>query len=132
MEFEVGRGWRGCLINIGIHLPDLYLHLTGKKPARVYAVTSNDSFGEEVEDFAQLTIESADGSVCAIESAYVHAGSPWTPRVEFSMHGKTGSTIPRGRTVWYGLTKLVRAGASMGRWTTAHSTRHSWPTRLTR
>ncbi len=93
----------GCLINIGIHLPDLYLHLTGKKPARVHAVTSNASFGEEVEDFAQLTIESVDGSVCAMESAYVHAGSPWTPRVEFSLHAKTRQYHSEGkdRMVWF-------------------------------
>ena len=93
----------GCLINIGIHLPDLYLHLTGKKVNRVYAQTSNESFGEEVEDYAQVSIETEDGSVCTMESAYVHAGSPWTPRVEFSLHGKTRQYDSEGkdRMVWF-------------------------------
>ena len=93
----------GCLLNIGIHLPDLYLHLTGKKPTKVYAVTSNDSFGQEVEDFAQLTIQSEDGAICAIESAYVHASPPFTPRVEFSLHGRARQYHSEGkdRMVWF-------------------------------
>ena len=78
----------GCLINIGIHFPDLYFHLTGKKPKSVYAVTGNDVFGEEVEDFAQVTVEMEDGALCIIECAYVHSSAPWTPRVEFSIHSK--------------------------------------------
>ena len=93
----------GCLINIGIHLPDLYLHLTGKKPAKVHAATSSDSFGEEVEDYAHLTLENNDGAICAIESAYVHAPAPWSPRVEFSLHGKTRQYHSEGkdRMVWF-------------------------------
>ena len=93
----------GCLTNIGIHLPDLYLHLTGKKPARVHAVTSSQSFGEEVEDYAHVTLETDGGAVCAIESAYVHAQSPWSPRVEFSLHGKTRQYHSEGkeRMVWF-------------------------------
>ena len=93
----------GCLINIGIHLPDLCLHLTGKSVTKVYARTSNDSFGEEVEDYAQVSIETEDGAVCSMESAYVHAGPPWTPRVEFSLHGKTRQYHSEGkdRMVWF-------------------------------
>lgn len=78
----------GCLINIGIHFPDLYFHLTGKKPKSLYAVTRNDIFGEEVEDFAQVTLEMEDGGLCIIECAYVHSLAPWTPGVEFSLHSK--------------------------------------------
>ncbi len=102
-NLKLAEAGGGCLLNIGIHLPDLYLHLTGKKPAKVYAVTSNDSFGEEVEDFAQLTIQSEDGSVCAIESAYVHASPPFTPRVEFSLHGRARQYHSEGkdRMVWF-------------------------------
>ena len=102
-NLKLAEAGGGSLINIGIHLPDLYLHLTGKKVTRVFARTSNDSFGEEVEDFAHVTIETGDGAVCAIESAYVHAGSPWTPRVEFSLHGKTRQYHSEGkdRMVWF-------------------------------
>ena len=93
----------GCLINIGIHLPDLYLHLTEKKPKKVHAVTSSDSFGEEVEDYAHVTLETDDRAICAIESAYVHAPSPWSPRVEFSLHGKARQYHSEGkeRMVWF-------------------------------
>ena len=93
----------GCLINIGIHLPDLYLHLTGKKPTRVHALTSSRSFGEEVEDYAHVTLETADGAICAIDSAYVHASSPWSPRVEFFLHGKDRQYHSEGkdRMVWF-------------------------------
>ena len=78
----------GCLINVGIHFPDLYLYMTGKKPKSVYAVTRNDVWGEEVEDFALLTVEMQDGALCIIESAYVHAMTPRAPSIEFSLHSK--------------------------------------------
>ncbi len=78
----------GCLINVGIHFPDLYLYLTGKQPKSVYAVTRNDIYGEEVEDFALATVETQDGAVCIIESAYVHAMMPRAPSIEFSLHSR--------------------------------------------
>ncbi len=78
----------GCLINIGIHFPDLYLHLTGKKPKSVHAVTGNSVYGEEVEDYAHLRMETEDGALCFIESAYVHAQTPRAPSVEFALHSK--------------------------------------------
>ncbi len=78
----------GCLLNIGIHFPDLYRYLTGKQAKSVYAVTRNDVYGEEVEDFAHVTLETTDGAVCVIESAYVHAMTPRLPSIEFSLHSK--------------------------------------------
>jgi predicted dehydrogenase len=78
----------GCLINIGIHFPDLYFHLTGKQPRSLYAVTRNDVYGEEVEDFALVTVEMQDGALCIIECAYVHTPTPQTPSIEFSLHSK--------------------------------------------
>jgi predicted dehydrogenase len=78
----------GCLINVGIHLPDLFLHLTGKKAKSVYAFTRNQIWGEEVEDFALVNMEMQDGSVCVIEAAYVHAMTPRAPSLEFSLHSK--------------------------------------------
>lgn len=78
----------GCLINVGIHFPDLYLHLTGKTPKSVYAVTRNAVYGEEVEDYALLTLETQDGALCSIESAYVHVMPPRAPSIEFSLHSK--------------------------------------------
>lgn len=78
----------GCLINVGIHFPDLYFHLTGKKPKSVYAVTSNDVYGEEVEDFAHVTMEMVDGGLCTIECSYTHSVAPWTPGFEFSLQSK--------------------------------------------
>ncbi|MFH1603351.1 MAG: Gfo/Idh/MocA family oxidoreductase, partial [Pseudomonadota bacterium] len=59
----------GCLINVGIHFPDLYLHLTGKQAKSVFAYTRNEVWGEEVEDFALVTVETQDGALCVIESA---------------------------------------------------------------
>ncbi len=78
----------GCLINIGIHFPDLYFYLTGKQPKSLYAVTRNDVYGEEVEDFALVTMEMQDGALCIIECAYVHATTPRAPSIEFSLHSK--------------------------------------------
>jgi len=78
----------GCLINVGIHFPDLYLHLTGKQPKSVYAYTRNQVWGEEVEDFALVNVEMQDGALCIIESAYVHAMTPRSPSIEFSLHSK--------------------------------------------
>jgi predicted dehydrogenase len=78
----------GCLINVGIHFPDIYFYLTGKQPKSVYAVTRNDVYGEEVEDFALVTMEMQDGAVCTIECAYVHASAPRVPSVEFALHSK--------------------------------------------
>jgi predicted dehydrogenase len=78
----------GCLINVGIHFPDLYLYLTGKQPHSVYACTRNQVWGEEVEDFALVTVEMQDGALCIIECAYVHAMTPRVPSIEFSLHSK--------------------------------------------
>jgi predicted dehydrogenase len=78
----------GCLINVGIHFPDLYLHLTGKQPKSVYAFTRNQVYGEEVEDFALVTVEMQDGALCIIECAYVLAMTPRAPSIEFSLHSK--------------------------------------------
>ena len=78
----------GCLINVGIHFPDLYFYLTGKQPKSLYAVTRNDIYGEEVEDFALVTVEMQDGAVCVIECAYVHANTPRVPSIEFALHSK--------------------------------------------
>ncbi len=92
----------GCLTNVGIHFPDLYLHLTGKKPRSVYAVISNSVYGEEVEDFAHLTMEMEDGALCSIESAYVHTQTPRAPSVEFSLHSKRYQfrSIDRNTMLW--------------------------------
>jgi predicted dehydrogenase len=87
-NIKKAEGGGGCLINIGIHFPDLYLHLTGKKPKSVYAVTSNSVYGEDVEDYAQLTMRTEDGAICIIESTYGHAQAPGAPSVEFSLHSK--------------------------------------------
>ena len=54
-------------------------------------------YGEEVEDFAQVTMEMEDGALCIIECAYVHAPAPWTPRVEFSLHSKQYQFRSQGR-----------------------------------
>lgn len=78
----------GCLINIGIHFPDLYSYMTGKKPKSVYAITRNNIYDEEVEDFALVTTEMEDGAVCVVECAYVHTPAPWTSYIEFSLHSK--------------------------------------------
>jgi len=78
----------GCLINVGIHFPDLYLYLTQKQPKSVYAHTRNQVWGEEVEDFALVTMEMQDGALCIIESAYVLGMTPRAPSVEFSLHSK--------------------------------------------
>lgn len=92
----------GCLINIGIHFPDLYFHLTGKKPKSVHAVTRNDVYGEEVEDFALVTVEMHDGALCIIECAYAHSTSPQAPSVEFSLHSKRYQfrSLGRDRMLW--------------------------------
>ena len=93
----------GCLTNIGIHIPDLYFHLTGKKPKSVYAVTRNDIAGEDVEDFALVTMEMEDGALCVIECAYVNSLAPWTPCVEFSLHSKRYHfrSVGRDGMLWY-------------------------------
>ena len=105
--YQTGNPWHmkkaesggGCLINVGIHFPDLYFHLTGKKPKSVYAVTSNDVYGEEVEDFAQVTMEMVDGALCIIECSYSHAVAPWTPGFEFSLHSKRHHFRSMGKEV---------------------------------
>lgn len=92
----------GCLINIGIHFPDLYFYLTGKKPKSVHAVTRNDVYGEEVEDFALVTAEMQDGALCIIECAYTHSTRPEAPSVEFSMHGEQYQfrSVATDKMVW--------------------------------
>jgi predicted dehydrogenase len=65
----------------------------------VYAVISNDVYGEEVEDFAQVTMEMVDGALCIIECSYSHAVAPWTPGFEFSLHSKRHHFRSMGKEV---------------------------------
>ena len=92
----------GCLINVGIHFPDLYFHLTGKTPKSLYAVTRNDVYGEEVEDFALVTVEMQDGALCIIECAYVHTSTPQVSSVEFALHSKRYQfrSVGKDHTLW--------------------------------
>src|SRR5215831_8791344 len=71
----------GCLRNLGAHVLDMFLHLTGE-PAKVTgAQLSHHALGQRVEDFASVLLRSASGVLGVVEVGntvpYAGSDSEW-------------------------------------------------------
>lgn len=72
---ESARAGGGCMINLAPHFVDLFLQSSGASTASVHAAVSSALHGREIEDFATLTLRTADGRVATIESGYAFPSS---------------------------------------------------------
>jgi predicted dehydrogenase len=71
----------GCLRNLGSHVLDLFLHLTGEEAVVAGAQLSSRALGQRVEDFASVLLRSASGVLGTVELGntvpYAGSDSEW-------------------------------------------------------
>lgn len=94
--YEPARSGGGCVIDLGIHLIDLALLLTGASSAEV---TDSRLFSggrplrdpsAQVEDYADVTLTTGDGVAARIGCSWnLHAG--WEAVIGINVHGTDGS-----------------------------------------
>lgn len=80
----------GCLLNLGIHFTDLFVYLAGKQPARLWATMNSRTHHTEVEDYALVAMEAADGTSCRIETGYPLPGGAKRLALECVLRGRQG------------------------------------------
>lgn len=62
----------GCLINLGVHFIDLFVHLGGAPATLAGVALSNRVHGQEIEDHARLLLAGEGGKTAFIEVGYTH------------------------------------------------------------
>jgi predicted dehydrogenase len=80
----------GCTLNLGIHFTDLFAHLTGKRPTRLWASMNSRTNHTEVEDYSLMIMEAADGTACRIETGYPLPGGAKGRAMECVVRGGQG------------------------------------------
>lgn len=60
----------GAMIDHTVHVADLLRDLLGGDPARVQAQTGNNTYGEEWDDTAMVTMEWADGTFATLDASW--------------------------------------------------------------
>lgn len=89
------RAGGGCMINLAPHFVDLFLRSTGASEVTVGAALSSTLHEGSVEDFASLTLTTADGRVAAIAVGYAFPDSPLKRHCAYMRIGSDGTA-----TVW--------------------------------
>ena len=85
----------GCMINLAPHFVDLFLRSSGATDATVTAALSSTLHRRSIEDYASLTITTADGRVATIEVGYAFPGSPLKRHCSYMRIGAAGTA-----TIW--------------------------------
>jgi predicted dehydrogenase len=80
----------GSTLNLGIHFTDLFVHLTGKRPKRLWASMNSRTNHVEVEDYSLVIMEAADGTACRIETGYPLPGGAKGRALECVLRGRRG------------------------------------------
>ena len=102
----------GALRNLGVHCVDAFLALAGEQAVRVEHAAFHSLFGEPVEDYASVTLRTADGMLGLIavpdrqpaESAYVPSSRRYSAFV-----ADTLSRLAVGRPPAVSLKEFARA-----------------------
>lgn len=89
------RAGGGCMINLAPHFVDLFLRSTGASEVTVEAALSSKLHNASIEDFASLTLTTADGRVAAIAVGYAFPDSPLKRHCAYLRIGAEGTA-----TVW--------------------------------
>jgi predicted dehydrogenase len=92
---ELDRAGGGCMINLAPHFVDLFLCSTGAGIATVTAALSSTLHHRSIEDYASLTLTTADGRVGTIEVGYAFPGSPLKRHCSYMRIGAAGTA-----TIW--------------------------------
>jgi predicted dehydrogenase len=92
---DVERAGGGCMVNLAPHFVDLFLRSAGAQEAAVTAALSSTLHGRGIEDYASMTITTADGRIATIEVGYAFPGSPLKRHCSFTRIGAAGIA-----TIW--------------------------------
>ena len=92
---DVGRAGGGCMVNLAPHFVDLFLRSAGSEEVAVTAALSSTLHGGGVEDYASMTLTTADRRIASIEVGYAFPGSPLKRHCSFMRIGTAGAA-----TIW--------------------------------
>jgi predicted dehydrogenase len=88
---DLDRAGGGCMINLAPHFVDLFLRSTGAQGATVTAALSSALHHRGIEDYASLTLTTADGRVATIEVGYAFPASPLKRHCAYLRIGAAGA-----------------------------------------
>ncbi len=92
---ELERAGGGCMINLAPHFVDLFLWSAGAEKATVTAALSSTLHRRGIEDYASMTLTTADGRIGTIEVGYAFPGSPLKRHCAYMRIGAAGAA-----TIW--------------------------------
>lgn len=92
---DVDRAGGGCMVNLAPHFVDLFLRSAGAREVGVTAAVSSLLHSRGVEDYASMTLTTADGRIATIEVGYAFPGSPLKRHCSFMRIGTGGAA-----TIW--------------------------------
>ena len=92
---DVERAGGGCMVNLAPHFVDLFLRSAGAEEVAVTAALSSMLHRRSVEDYASMTLTTADGRIATIEVGYAFPGSPLKRHCSFMRIGAAGTA-----TIW--------------------------------
>lgn len=84
----------GALRNLGVHGVHAFLTLASQQPVHVEHAAFASVFGEAVEDYAAVTLQSRDGMVGIIEAGYTHPDVGGS--FEMRINGEHGALVDDG------------------------------------
>jgi predicted dehydrogenase len=89
------RAGGGCMLNLAPHFVDLFLRSAGARSVTVTAALSSALHHRGIEDFASLTLTTADGRVATIEVGYAFPASPLKRHCAYLRIGTAGAATIR-------------------------------------
>jgi predicted dehydrogenase len=92
---DVERAGGGCMVNLAPHFVDLFLRSAGATAVAVTAALSSTLHGGDVEDYAAMTLTTADGRIATLEVGYAFPESPLKRHCSFTRIGAAGTA-----TIW--------------------------------
>jgi predicted dehydrogenase len=78
------------MVNLAPHFVDLFLQSAGARDVAVTAALSSTLHGGSVEDWASMTLTTADGRIATVELGYAFPGSPLKRHCSFLRIGAEG------------------------------------------
>ncbi len=88
---DIGRAGGGCMVNLAPHFVNLFLRSAGAEEVAVTAALSSMLHHSSVEDYASMTLATADGRIATIEVGYAFPGSPLKRHCSFMRIGAAGT-----------------------------------------
>ena len=87
-RLDRARAGGGCLMDMGVHVIDLFCFVTGMRVTRVAAMNETITFGYDVEDASTVLLRLENGAQCVVQTNFniPDAASKW----RFELFGTKG------------------------------------------